>query len=159
MVDTGYIEAVNKIVLAGDRSSYEMEAEETGMKPGMLLKVGSTVNEVKKGTEATVNLGWLGYEDSAIMERPANIDTAYAQNARVPVINGPGMVLRALLSAGQSAVVRGNKLVGTAAGELKIWVPVEDTAGAGNTEEHPVATAEENARSNDADAIIVRSLI
>jgi len=163
MVDTGYIEAVDKIVLAGERSSFEMEAEEASMMPGMLVKTGTTVNEVKIGTESTVNLGWLGYEDSAIMERPANIDTAYAINARVPVINGPGMVLRALLAAGQGSggtdVKRGNKLVGTTGGALKIWVPVEDTAGAGTTQEMVVAIALEDARANTAGSIIVRSLI
>lgn len=163
MVDDGYIEATNKIILAGHGASVEMEAEEAAMMPGMLVKTGTTVNEVKIGTEATVNYGWLGYENSPTMWKPANIDTAYAINARVSVISGPGMVLRALLAAGQGGggtdVKRGNKLVGTSGGALKIWVPVEDTAGAGNTEEMVVAIAMEDARANTAGAIIVRSLI
>jgi hypothetical protein len=164
MVDDGYIEATNKIILAGHGASVEMEAEEASMMPGMLVKTGTTVNEVKIGTEATVNYGWLGYENSPTMWKPANIDTAYAIAARVSVISGPGMVLRALLAAGQGGggtdVKRGNKLVGTSGGALKIWVPVHDTDAAdGVTEEMPVAIAMEDARANTAGNIIVRSLI
>jgi len=159
MVDTGYIEATDKIVLAGKRSSIELEAEEAAMKPGMLVKKGTTENEVKIGTDATLCRGWLGYEDTAVMYRPANIDTAYAINDRVAVINGPGMVLRAILADGTN-VIAGNKLVGTAAGELKIWVPVEDTAGAGNTEEMVVAIALADGTTDGAAVnLIVRSLI
>ena len=162
--DAGYVEAVNKIVIAGSRSSQEKEAEEASMMPGMLVKKGTTVNEVKIGTEATLNMGWLGYEDAPTMYKPANIDTAYAVNARVPVINGPGMVLRALLAAGQgdggTDVKQGNKLVGTAGGALKLWVPVHDTNAAdGDTEEMVEATAAEDARSNAAGYILVRSNI
>lgn len=164
MVDMGYIEATNKIIIAGHGSSVEAEAEEASMMPGMLVKIGSTVNEVKIGTEATVNYGWLGYENAPTMWKPANIDTAYAVNARVPVISGPGMVLRALLAAGQgdggTDVKSGNKLVGTSGGALKIWVPVHDTDTAdGDTEEMVAAIAMEDARANTAGNIIVRSLI
>jgi hypothetical protein len=163
MVDMGYVEATNKIVLAGHGASVEMEAEEASMMPGMLVKIGTTVNEVKIGTEATVNYGWLGYENSPTMWKPANIDTAYAVNARVSVISGPGMVLRALLASGQGSggtdVKAGTKLVGTSGGALKIWVPVVDTDSAGTTQEMVVAIAMEDARANTAGSIIVRSLI
>lgn len=158
MVDTGYIEATNKIVLAGHRSSVEKEVEEAGMKPGMLVKRGSSDNEVLKGTEATVNYGWLGYEDSPAMWKPKDIDTAYAVNARAAVINGPGMVLRAIRKASET-VIMGDKLVGDADGELKKWVPVHDTDAAdGTTQEMVVAMALE-AGTGASDTLIVRSLI
>lgn len=157
MVDMGYVEATNKIVLAGYGASVEMEAEEASMKPGMLVKRGSTVNEVKIGTDATVNYGWLGYENSPAMWKPANIDTAYAINARVSVISGPGMVLRAIRKASET-IIMGDKLVGDASGELKKWVPIVDTGDGGATEEMVVAIAMENG-SGASDNLIVRSLI
>jgi hypothetical protein len=162
-MDIGYIEPVDKIFLSGHRQTVEMELEEASMMPGMLVKAGSTNNEVKINDGTTLAYGWLSYEDSPLMYRPANIDTAYAINARGAVAHGPGCVLRALLGAGQGSggtgVVMGDKLVGMAGGALKIWVPVEDTASAGTTQEMVEAIAMEDARANTAGNILVRSLI
>lgn len=163
MVDIGYVEPVNKVFLSGDRQTVEMGLEEAAMVPGMLVKIGTTNNEVKINDGTTLAYGWLSYEDSPVMYKPANIDTAYAVNARAAIAHGPGCVLRALLGAGQGSggtgVVAGNKLVGMAGGALKIWVPVEDTAGAGTTQEMAEAIAMEDARANTAGYILVRSLI
>lgn len=157
MVDTGYISPTNKIVLSGHVQSVELELEEAGMKPGILIKIGSTVNEAKIGTEGMVAYGWLGYEQSPIMYRPKDIDTAYAINARAAILHGPGMVLRAKLANGTN-VVSGNKLVGTADGALKIWVPVPADAASG--EEDVVATAMEDGTTTGAEInLLVRSKI
>ena len=163
MVDTGYIEAVDKIFISGDRHSVEMELEEASMVPGMLVKGGTTNNEVKINTGTTLAYGWLGYKDSPIMYRPKDINTAYAINARAGIVHGPGCILRALLGAGQGSggtdVKMGDKLVGMAGGALKIWVPVVDTDSSGTTQEMAEAIAMEDARANTAGYILVRSLI
>lgn len=159
MVDTGYIMSDSKLVLAGHAQSVEMELEEAAMYAGMLVKIGSTDNEVKINDAATLAYGWLGYEKSPIMYRPASLDTAYAINDRAAVLHGPGMILRAILANGTN-VVAGNKLVGTAGGALKIWVPVEDTAGAGTTQENIAAVAmEAGVTTGDPIHLIVRSMI
>ena len=158
MVDTGYIEATDKIVLAGARSVVEKEVEvETSMIPGVLVKKGSTDNEVVVGTDGAVAYGWLGYEDTPVMYRPANKDTIYAVNARAGIVSGPGMVLRAKLADGDD-VIMGDKLTGTAAGALKKWVPVP--VDAATAEEMVVAVAmESKATTGDEVDLIVRSLI
>lgn len=158
MVDTGYIVATDKIVLAGVRSVVEKEIEtETSMYPGVLVKKGSTDNEVVVGTDGAVAYGWLGYEDTPIMHRPANIDAIYAVNARAGIVSGPGIVLRAKLANGDD-IIMGDKLTGTAAGALKKWVPVP--AGAATAEEMVVAVAMESKATTGSEVdLIVRSLI
>jgi hypothetical protein len=157
MVDIGYVEATNKIVLAGQRLTVEKEIETaTTMYAGRLVKKGSTDNEVVVGTDGAVALGWLGYEDTPIMYRPATIDTIYVESDRAAVVSGP-IVLRALLANGDD-VIMGNKLTGTAAGALKKWVPVPIDAA--SAEEFPVAIAMESvATTGAAKNIIIRSLI
>lgn len=156
MVDIGYLAATDKIVLAGQRSSVELEIETvTSMVPGVLVKIGATNNEmvVNDGNAA---FGWLGYEDSPVMWRPANIDATYAVvdsvNPRAAVVFGPGIVLRAKLADGTN-VSMGDRLVGTTAGALKIWAHA-------TTEEPVVAIAMEDKTTDGAEVnIIVRSLI
>lgn len=154
-VDTGYISPTNKIVLSGHVQSVELELEEAGMKPGILVKIGSTNNEAKIGTSGAVAYGWLGYEQTPIMYRPKNIDTAYAINARAAILHGPGMVLRAKRKASET-IVSGDKLVGDAAGALIKWTPVPTDAA--TAEEDVVATAMEDG-SGAASNLLVRSKI
>ena len=158
MVDMGYIEATDKIVLAGNRMSAEFEIETvTTMYPGRLVKGGSTDNEIVVGTDGAVSYGWLGYEDTPIMYRPATIDTIYNVNDRAAVVFGPGIILRGLLANGDD-VIMGDKLTGTAAGAVKKWVPVP--IGAASAEEFPVAVAMQSvATTGAAKNIILRSLI
>jgi len=158
MVDFGYIEATDKIVLAGNRISSEYEVETaTTMYPGRLVKKGSTDNEIVVGTDGAVALGWLGYEDSPVMYRPATIDTIYSAADRAAVVFGPGIILRGLLANGDD-IIMGDKLTGTAAGAVKKWVPVPIDAA--SAEEFPVAVAMQSvATTGDAANIILRSLI
>jgi len=158
-MDTGYITPVDKIFLSGHRQSVEMGLEEASMYAGMLVKIGTTNNDVKINDGATLGYGWLGYEDTPLMYRPANIDAPYAINARAGIVHGTGAILRAILANGTN-VVSGDKLVGTAGGALKKWVPVVDTAGAGTTEEMIEAMAmEDGTTTGSAIKLIVRSLI
>lgn len=158
MADTGYIEATDKIVLAGERSTQEREIETVAdMIPGVLVKAGSTNNEIVVNTAGAVAQGWLGYEDTAIPWRPATIDTIYVVNDRAAVVSGPGMVLRAKLANGTN-ISQGDRLVGTAAGALKIWIPVPIDAA--SAEEDVVAIAMEDKATTGSEVnIIVRSLI
>lgn len=158
MVDIGFVEATDKIVLAGSPMSVEMEVEtETSMYPGALVTAGSTNNEVVVNTAGVVAYGWLGYEHTPIEYRPANKDTIYAVNARAAVVFGPGIVLRAKLANGDD-IVMGDRLVGTSGGALKKWVPVPIDAA--SAEEDVVAIAMEDKATTGAEVnLIVRSLI
>ena len=157
MVDIGYLAATDKIILAGQRSSVELEVETaTSMVPGVLVKIGTTNNEivVNDGDGA---FGWLGYEDTPVMYRPANIDATYAAQDRAAVVFGPGIVLRAKLANGTN-ISMGDRLVATAAGALKVWTPVPINAA--TAEEDVVAIAMEDKATTGSEVdIIVRSLI
>jgi hypothetical protein len=160
MVDMGYVRSENKLVIAGNALDVEMELEEAAMIPGMLVKIGTTVNEVLINDGVTLAYGWLGYEKSPIMYRPKDMDTAYAINARAAIMHGPGMTLRGLIGASNGGTIKsGDKLVGGAGGILVKWTPMVNTdAGDSNTEEHIEATAVED--SDDADKyLLVRSKI
>jgi hypothetical protein len=157
MVDTGYVEATNKVILAGSaRSTVEKELEEANMMPGMLVMKGADEDKVLINTAALKATGWLGYEDSATMWKPKDIDTAYAINARGAVVNGPGMVVRALRLASETIHVS-DRLVGAAGGTVRKWVPVV-SGGDAMTEETVDAIALEEG-SGVASALLVRSLI
>jgi hypothetical protein len=158
-MDTGYVVAVDKIFLSGHRQTVEMELEEASMYSGMLVMHGTTNNEVKINTGASIAYGWLSYEDSPLMYRPATIDTAYAINARAGIAHGPGAVLRAILANGAN-VVMGDVLVGTAGGELKKWYPIDEDRGEAVIEEQPVAQAMDDGTTDGAAVkLVVRSLI
>jgi len=160
MVDMGYIEATDKIVLAGQRLSVEMEIQTVDdMYPGKLVKGGTTDNEVVVGTDGAVAYGWLGYEDTPVMYRPANINTIYVVNDRAAIVSGP-IVLRAKLGVSQT-IIMGDKLTGTTVGELKKWTPIPIGDAVAAAEEFPVAIAMESVTTDGTthSSIIVRSLI
>jgi len=157
MVDTGYIAAVNKIVLAGHRQSVELEIQTlTGMIPGVYVKHGTTNNEMIVGTDSELAYGWLSYEDTPIPWRPATIDTTYIQkdgvNPRAAAVFGPGMVLNAWRKANET-IVMGDKLEGAAAGQLSKWTPTT-----GGADKMPIAIAMVDG-SGAASRLIIRSLI
>jgi hypothetical protein len=162
MVEMGFVKATNKIVLAGHRQSVELEIETaTTMYPGRTVKKGSTDNEMVVGAADALTMGWLSYEDTPIMYRPANIDTIYKVNDRAAYVFGPGMILVGSLLY-QEEIVMGDKLVGAAAGQVKKWTPTTDSA---QNQEDVIAVAMEtvtsadNKTDEDATDIILRSLI
>lgn len=156
--DTGYIRSENKMVIAGNALDIEKELEEADMLPGMLVKIGSTLNGVVINDGTTLAYGFLGYEKTSIMYRPKDMDTAYAINARAAIMHGPGMTLRGYIGAANGGtIVAGDKLVGAAGGKLVKWTPMVNTAGGdGNTEEAIEATAVEDADNADM-YLLVRS--
>jgi len=177
MVDTGFIEATDKIVLAGTPFVVEKEVETVAnMYPGRLVKRDTGDNQVEVNTaKNAAPYGWLGYEHSPIEYRPATKDTIYKVNDRAAVVFGP-IVLRAKLAVSQT-IIMGDKLVGAADGALSkaTQINVEASTSATVTssaangeiidgsmgEEGPiVAEALESVTTTSAIAnIIVRSLI
>lgn len=106
-VKPSYVVCANPAKIALIRE-FEVETA-TGMYAGALVKKGSTTAEVVvNDTSANVLsiVGWLGYEQASMDDRPATIDTIYTVGS-APVINGPGMIIRAILAskATQAAVV------------------------------------------------------
>jgi hypothetical protein len=158
MVDTGYIKPVNKIVLSGDVQSVEMEVQDaTNMYPGRLVMHGDTNNEVLVSDGTAIVYGWLGYEQAAVMYKPATVDTIYVAQDRAPVIHGPGMILVAMRKASET-IVMGDKLQAAADGEVAKWVPTVSTDAGGEVEQDVIAIAMEDG-ANAASDLIVRSLI
>jgi hypothetical protein len=158
MVDTGYVKPINKIVISGHVQSVELEVEtETNMYAGRLVMHGGTNNEVVVSDGTAIVYGWLGYEQTPIMYRPASVDTIYAVNARAAVLHGPGMVLVGRRKASET-IVMGDKLQAAADGEVMKWVPIVDTGDGGAVEQQIVATAMEDG-SGVASDLILRSEI
>lgn len=157
MVDIGYIVPTDKIVLAGERSTTEREVEDaTNMYPGRLVLKGTTDNEIKvSGADGLLGVGFLGYEDTPIMYRPANRDASYNAADRAAVLTGPGMILYAALKESET-VVWGDELVGAADGKLK-----KVTYDASHNPMYRIyAVAQESIASAGADEhIIVKSRI
>ena len=153
MVDTGYKKATNKIVVAGTPFVTEKEIETaTTMYPGRLVKRGTTDNEVKVNTSDALAYGWLGYEDTPVMFRPANKSTIYSAADRAAILAGP-IIIEACLASGQT-IIMGDKLISAAAGELT------KAALAGGSAEMVVAIAAESVdASGAAKKILVRSKI
>lgn len=163
MVDMGYEAGVNKIVLSGHRQTVELEIETlTGMVPGVYVKHGATNNEMIVGTSSELAYGWLGYEDTPLQWRPANIDTTYIQkdsvNPRAATVFGPGIIVNAWRAA-NATIVMGDKLQGGASGLLVKWVPVTDNATTGVAGEMPIAMAMQDGSGAENARLIVRSLI
>lgn len=105
-------------VLANPQSSNilirEFECETAaGCYPGRLVKNGSTLAEavVNDTSDNSGCLGWIGYEQASLDDRPDTIDTVWTVNKSMPVISGPGAIIRAALCGGAlNSVVRGEYL-------------------------------------------------
>jgi hypothetical protein len=119
MVDTGFIEATDKIVLAGEPITVEKTIETVAnMFPGRLVKMDTGAYEIEVNDTDDNVLGWLGYEQTAVMHRPATIDTIYEVDKKAHVIIGGDIVIRARLASGQNVTAIGTKLTAAADGEL-----------------------------------------
>lgn len=156
MVDIGFVKATNKIVLAGFRQTVELEIETVAnMYPGRVVKVGSTDNEMVVGAADALSMGWLSYEDTPVMYKPATIDTIYKVNDRAAYVFGPGIIVVASRKANET-IVMGDKLVPAADGQVKKWTPVPIDAA--SAEEDIIAIAMEGGSGASSD-LIIRSLI
>jgi len=149
MVDTGFIEATDKIVLAGSPITVEKEIETVAtMYPGRLVIRDTGDNQVEVAATDDLVYGWLAYEHTPVMYRPATKDTIYSVNDRAAVIVGGDIIIRGKLTTSQT-IVMGDKLTVAAAGTL-----TKATIGTHMV----VATAMESVTTTTAEAnIIVKS--
>jgi len=111
-------EKSNKIVLDGYPIWDEVKIETAaGCYPGRLVKKGTTDGQAVVNTAAGMAMGWLGYEKTQDLYKPATVDTIYKVNDFASLVKGD-IILVARLAEGES-VARGDPLVAAANGELK----------------------------------------
>ena len=90
----------------------------TSMYPGRLVKKGTGDRDIVVATAGSNPAGWLGYEQAAPSERPANKETAYAAGSVPPVLKGGGFVILATLSTSQT-IAKDDPLVAADYGMVK----------------------------------------
>jgi hypothetical protein len=110
--EIGFQKPTNRVVANPGAIAFVREKEvetATGMYAGRLVKAGSTDAEVvvNDTSDNSAVIGWLGYEQASMDDRPDTIDTIWTINKSAPILNGPGMFVRAALcgGAGNSVVV------------------------------------------------------
>ena len=127
----GFVEPVNKVIAYAPNTIViqEEKAEAATIKPGMVVMKGTNDDDVDACvgvTKAPFGIG--GYEQSLLgaasttSNRPANVDTAYAKDAPVPVIGGGGFVAMLHRAAGVGAV-KGDLLASWGGGTVVPIVP------------------------------------
>lgn len=123
MGNAPFIEPTNKIVIAGtpDRRIYDVAGTVTEMKPGRLVKKGSTDSDIIIGDVDGPNIGFLGYEDGFGPDKPATITTAYALAAKADVLSGPGVILVA--NSETAAVTKGDLMCAGSDGKVRKLYP------------------------------------
>ncbi|MDD4453596.1 MAG: hypothetical protein PHZ06_12265 [Proteiniphilum sp.] len=128
----GFVEPDNKIIAYAPNTVLiqEEKAEATTIKPGMVVMKGTNDDDVVICDGVTkAPFGVAGYEQSFLgaasstSNRPANVDTAYAKDARVPVLGGGGFVAMMHLAPGVGTV-KGDLLASWGDGTVVPVVPM-----------------------------------
>ena len=128
----GFVEPDNKIIAYAPNTVLiqEEKAEATTIKPGMVVMKGTNDDDVVICDGVTkAPFGVAGYEQSFLgaasstSNRPANVDTAYAKDARVPVLGGGGFVAMLHLAPGVGTV-KGDLLASWGGGTVVPVVPM-----------------------------------
>ena len=128
----GFVEPDNKIIAYAPNTVLiqEEKAESTTIKPGMVVMKGTNDDDVVICDGVTkAPFGIAGYEQSFLgaasstSNRPANVDTAYAKDARVPVLGGGGFVAMLHLAPGVGTV-KGDLLASWGGGTVVPVVPM-----------------------------------
>ena len=128
----GFVEPDNKIIAYAPNTILiqEEKAEEATIKPGMVVMKGTNDDDVVACDGVTkAPFGVAGYEQSFLgaasstSNRPANVDTAYAKDARVPVLGGGGFVAMMHLAPGVGTV-KGDLLASWGGGTVVPVVPM-----------------------------------
>jgi len=124
--DTGAPQATNVVVADSINLHITTKKVETATSvyPGRLVMKGTNDDDVIV-CDGNPPAGWIGYEHTPKLYRPATISTIYAQNAKVAVLRGPGTKIRATLGDNCTATV-GSLLKAAAAGCLTIGVAGTD---------------------------------
>ena len=128
----GFVEPDNKVIAYAPNTILiqEEKAEAATIKPGMVVMKGTNDDDVVACDGVTkAPFGIAGYEQSFLgaasstSNRPANVDTAYAEDARVPVLGGGGFVAMLHLAPGVGTV-KGDLLASWGGGTVVPVVPM-----------------------------------
>ena len=128
----GFVAPDNKIIAYAPNTILiqEEKAEATTIKPGMVVMKGTNDDDVVICDGVTKSpFGVAGYEQSFLgaasctSNRPANVDTAYDKDARVPVLGGGGFVAMMHLAPGVGTV-KGDLLASWGDGTVVPVVPM-----------------------------------
>lgn len=128
----GFVKPDNKVIAYAPNTILiqEEKAEEATIKPGMVVMKGTNDDDVVACDGVTkAPFGIAGYEQSFLgaasstSNRPANVDTAYDNNARVPVLGGGGFVAMMHLAPGVGTV-KGDLLASWGGGTVVPVVPM-----------------------------------
>ena len=128
----GFVEPDNKVIAYAPNTILiqEEKAEAATIKPGMVVMKGTNDDDVVACDGVTkAPFGIAGYEQSFLgaasstSNRPANVDTAYAKDARVPVLGGGGFVAMMHLAPGVGTV-KGDLLASWGGGTVVPVVPM-----------------------------------
>ena len=133
----GFVEPDNKVIAYAPNTILiqEEKAEAATIKPGMVVMKGTNDDDVVACDGVTkAPFGIAGYEQSFLgaasstSNRPANVDTAYAKDARVPVLGGGGFVAMLHLAPGVGTV-KGDLLASWGGGMVVPVVPMPGGLG------------------------------
>jgi len=128
----GFVEPDNKVIAYAPNTILiqEEKAEAATIKPGMVVMKGTNDDDIVACDGVTkAPFGVAGYEQSFLgaasstSNRPANVDTAYAKDARVPVLGGGGFVAMMHLAPGVGTV-KGDLLASWGGGTVVPVVPM-----------------------------------
>ena len=124
---SGFVHPTNKVVVQGKPEVLDRTAEVDTIKPGLVVKRGTTQDLIKLGDFSTQTLGFAGYEQASQpnfsatsiyeVNRPEGLTGAYAQGAKVPVLYLANFILLSKMQAG-SAAFKGDDLACLSGGEL-----------------------------------------
>jgi len=89
------------------------------MVPGALVINDTNDYSVKECSADGKAIGWLGYEKANANFKPETRETAYVEGDEVPVHNGGGFRVRAILTTGQT-VTKGEYLDASGNGTVEI---------------------------------------
>jgi hypothetical protein len=112
MVDYGIIKPSNRILERGTPTvitSHNIETA-TNMYAGRLVQKGTTDYDIVVADGVHPVIGWLGWEQADMNNRPATVDTIYAANEEAPVLRGGNFNIVASLAVGFVAA-RGDVLI------------------------------------------------
>ena len=112
MVDYGIVKPSNRILERGTPTvitSHNIETA-TSMYAGRLVKKGTTDYDIVVADGVNPVIGWLGWEQADMNNRPATVDTIYAANEEAPVLRGGNFNIVASLAVGFVAA-RGDVLI------------------------------------------------
>jgi hypothetical protein len=129
------VPAGRKVVIAGRPVIEEFNLETaTNVKPGRLVKKGTDADDVVVNSAGGTPAGWVGWDGEGCHPgiSPATRDTAYAQDKKIPVVYGPGIILVGKLASGQN-VTKDTSLVAAANGELAAAAAMSVAVPAGAT--------------------------